>query len=362
MTVDAGASPVAGQVEVTLAPAAGGRPIATATVPVNAAASTSTVATATLPNLPGIDLWSPEHPALYRVDAALSNAGGRLDQTSVRTGFREASFEVDGFYLNGRRYLLFGLNRHQLYPYGGMSMPERVQRRDAQLLRQVLNCNMVRCSHYPQSPAFLDACDELGLLVWEEVPGWGYIGDSAWKDLWFGNVTAMVVRDRNRPSVVIWGAQPNETFPAVADATTAKQLAKASDPDRPTGGTQTRWNYPNYVQDVYAYDDYGSTPNPDGTVTVHLQPRRQASRISSPNRWARCSRPISSSARTTSRVSSSRRSSTARRTAWCRIRVRPTLESSAGPASTTHRSAATRTSTSRRPASSTGSATRSRAR
>ncbi|MFZ0217702.1 MAG: glycoside hydrolase family 2 TIM barrel-domain containing protein, partial [Candidatus Dormiibacterota bacterium] len=253
-------------------PATGGRPIATATVPINAAASTLTVATATLPNLPGIDLWSPEHPALYRVDTALSNAGGRLDQTSVRTGFREASFEVDGFYLNGRRYFLFGLNRHQLYPYGGMSMPERVQRRDAQLLRQVLNCNMVRCSHYPQSPAFLDACDELGLLVWEEVPGWGYIGDTAWKDLWFGNVTAMVVRDRNRPSVVIWGAQPNETFPAVADATTAKQLAKASDPDRPTGGTQTRWNYPSYVQDVYAYDDYGSTPNPDGTATVHLQP------------------------------------------------------------------------------------------
>jgi beta-galactosidase len=272
VSVDGGRSGVDGQLDVSLVPAAGGRPLATSRVGLLAAAGTQSVTTATLGGLRGIRLWSPEQPVLYRVDARLSSGSRAIDQASVRTGFRQATFELDGFYLNGQRYLLFGLNRHQLYPYGGMSLPSRVQRKDAELLRQVLNCNLVRCSHYPQSPAFLDACDELGLMVWEEVPGWGYIGEAAWKELWFQDVTSTVVRDRSRPSVVIWGAQPNETSPGFADASSAKQLAKASDPDRPTGGTQTSWDNPSYVQDVYAYDDYGSTQNPDGTVDVHLRP------------------------------------------------------------------------------------------
>ena len=81
---------------------------------------------------------------------------------------------------------LIGLNRHQSWPYVGYAMPERIQRRDAQLLRRELGCNVVRTSHYPQSRHFLDACDELGLLVMEEIPGWRrvttgkYRGLSAW--------------------------------------------------------------------------------------------------------------------------------------------------------------------------------------
>jgi beta-galactosidase len=77
----------------------------------------------------------------------------------------------------GSRYRWFGLNRHELYPYVGKAMPDRVLRRDADILRRDFHCNIVRCSHYPQSEAFLDRCDELGLMVWEEIPGWQYIGD-----------------------------------------------------------------------------------------------------------------------------------------------------------------------------------------
>ena len=131
---------------------------------------------------------------------------------SRRIGFREASFQSDGFYLNGKRLQLFGLNRHQLYPYAGMAMPARVQRKDAEILKNEFNCNMVRCSHYPQSPAFLDACDELGLLVWEEAPGWHNVSVTPdWQNLVLQDVRDMVIRDRSRPSVVIWGTRLNET-------------------------------------------------------------------------------------------------------------------------------------------------------
>ena len=85
----------------------------------------------------------------------------------VRIGFREATFALDGFYLNGRRVKLLGVNRHQFFPFAGGAMPARVQARDAEIIRRELNCTMVRCSHYPQSETFFDACDELGLLAWE---------------------------------------------------------------------------------------------------------------------------------------------------------------------------------------------------
>src|SRR5205807_9196436 len=125
----------------------------------------------TMIGLDAVQLWDVDDPKLCEVRVTLWVGDKQTDQTSVRVGFRDARFTADGFFLNGRRVKLFGLNRHQWYPYVGGAMPDRVQRTDAELLKNELNCNMVRCSHYPQSTAFLDACDELGLLVWEEVPG-----------------------------------------------------------------------------------------------------------------------------------------------------------------------------------------------
>ena len=102
-------------------------------------------------------------------------------------------------------------------------MPPRVMRRDAEILRREFNCNAVRCSHYPQSEAFLDACDELGLMVWEETPGWQYLGDAAWKELVVRDVQRHGARDRNHPAIIIWGVRVNESQndPALYERTDA---------------------------------------------------------------------------------------------------------------------------------------------
>src|SRR5205085_12182388 len=103
------------------------------------------------------------------------------------------------------------LDRHQTFPFVEQAMPARVQRRDAYILKKELKCNIVRTSHYPQATAFLDACDELGLLVFEEIPGWQHIGHESWQDLSCMNVQLMIERDWNHPSIILWGVRINES-------------------------------------------------------------------------------------------------------------------------------------------------------
>lgn len=214
----------------------------------------------TLTRLGNVTLWDTTTPRLYEVVVTLLVGDRPAHYYRTRIGLRDARFERDGFFLNGRRRQIFGLNRHELFPYVGGAMPSRVLRRDAEILRHELNCNFVRCSHYPQSEAFLDACDELGLLVWEEIPGWQYLGDAAWRDLAVRDVQAMVRRDRNHPAVVIWGVRINESpnDPALYQRT--KAAAKALDDSRPTSGTMTRHATENWSQDVFAFDDYHAEP------------------------------------------------------------------------------------------------------
>lgn len=84
----------------------------------------------------GVTLWSPDTPKLYQVSASLV-ADGVTHSFAVNTGFRQATFATDGFYLNGQRLEIFGLNRHQLFPYTGMAASARLQRRDAEILREL---------------------------------------------------------------------------------------------------------------------------------------------------------------------------------------------------------------------------------
>ena len=218
-----------------------------------------------LSNLGNVQLWDPEHPHLYRVEVTLSLDERPMHRSAARIGFREARFAMDGFFLNGRRTQLFGLNRHELYPYLGFAAPPRLLRRDAEILRKQFNCNIVRCSHYPQSEAFLDACDELGLMAWQEPPGWQYIGDESWQDLAVHDVEAMIRRDRNHPSVVIWGVRINESHNDPALYRRTRELAKSLDDSRPTSGTMTPDSRKNWQQewheDVFAFDDYHAAPD-----------------------------------------------------------------------------------------------------
>ncbi len=112
--------------------------------------------------------------------------------------------------------------------------------------------------------------DELGLLVWEEIPGWQYIGDKSWQDVALQNVEDMVRRDRNHPSIVIWGVRINESANDPDLYRRTSEIAKSLDDSRPTSGTMTpsskkdwreRWH-----QDVFAFDDYHAAA--DGSVGI----------------------------------------------------------------------------------------------
>ncbi|MBE6996849.1 MAG: hypothetical protein E7427_01625, partial [Ruminococcaceae bacterium] len=143
-------------------------------------------------DVPEVLLWDVCSPRLYTLECALIAGGAELDRVETRIGFRRAEWRAEGFFLNGRRLKLLGLNRHQSYPYVGYAMPRSMQRLDAEILKNELGCNAVRTSHYPQSRHFIDRCDELGLLVFTEIPGWQHIGGAAWKQQALRNVGDMV--------------------------------------------------------------------------------------------------------------------------------------------------------------------------
>jgi beta-galactosidase len=135
-------------------------------------------------------------------------------------------------------------------------MPARVQRRDAQILRNNLKCNIVRTSHYPQSRHFLDACDELGLLVLEEIPGWQHIGDDTWKELSVDNVRRMIRRDWNHPSIILWGVRINESRDDHEFYTRTNAMAHQLDPTRQTGGIRNFFQS-ELLEDVFTINDFG---------------------------------------------------------------------------------------------------------
>jgi len=159
-----------------------------------------------LDSLGPIELWDLNSPKLYTVAVRLTTKDGSKDEFSTRTGFREAKFTPEGFMLNGQRVKLRGLNRHQTFPYVGGAMPARVQRRDAWILKNDLHCNLVRTSHYPQSVDFLNACDEIGLLVLEEIPGWQHIGENPWQEIAVRNVGEMIRREEEASETANNGA------------------------------------------------------------------------------------------------------------------------------------------------------------
>nr|WP_300002452.1 glycoside hydrolase family 2 TIM barrel-domain containing protein [Tissierella sp.] len=205
-----------------------------------------------------LKLWSLDNPNLYRLKLDLIKEGRIIDSQNISFGFREIEFRSEGFYLNGKHIKIQGLNRHQSFPYVGNAMPKSAQYKDADILKYELGVNMVRLSHYPQSNHFLDRCDQIGLLVFDEIPGWQHVGDESWQEISVENVREMILKDMNHPSIVIWGVRINESQDYDKFYKKTNDMAHKLDSSRPTGGVRNIAKS-NILEDVYTYNDFVHT-------------------------------------------------------------------------------------------------------
>ncbi|MBB6251012.1 glycoside hydrolase family 2 TIM barrel-domain containing protein [Nitrospirillum iridis] len=156
-------------------------------------------------------LWSLDDPALYDLETAVAADDETVDSRRTRIGLRDIVMTRDGLWLNGAKTFLRGVNRHQEYPYVGYALSPEASRREARLIKAA-GFDYIRLSHYPQDPAFLDAADEVGLLVLDGIPGWQYAPqDPAFAAQVVRTCRDMIRRDRNHPSVLAWECSLNES-------------------------------------------------------------------------------------------------------------------------------------------------------
>jgi beta-galactosidase len=157
-------------------------------------------------------LWSPKNPNLYHLETKVLMNDNEIDAKTTKFGIREFTFDAQQqLYINGEKTLLRGVNRHQDYPFIGYALSDNAQYRDAKKIKDG-GFNYIRLSHYPQSPAFLDACDELGLVVIDAIMGWQFYNDTdAFRAYCYRSASELIRRDRNRPSVLAWEVSLNET-------------------------------------------------------------------------------------------------------------------------------------------------------
>ena len=199
-------------------------------------------------------LWDLDNPNLYRLRTVVE-LNGEKEEYNTRFGIREATFKPDGFYLNGKKIKIVGLNRHQGYPIVGYAMPESMQKEDADILKEI-GLNAVRTSHYPQSEHFLDRCDEIGLLVINEIPGWQFVSQKPeWRNNFMMFLEKMILTQRNHPSLIAHGVRVDESVDDHDLYSRANELAHKLDPYRQTLGVR---NFKNseLLEDIYAYNDF----------------------------------------------------------------------------------------------------------
>lgn len=218
-----------------------------------------------------VNIWTIENPYLYTMEVNIKGIEEKvLDTYTVKFGFRQVEFKKDGFYLNGNKVKIRGLNRHQSYPYLGYAMPKSMQIMDADILKYELQVNAVRTSHYPQSQYFIDRCDEIGLLVFTEIPGWQHIeNNEEWKNVAYDSVKEMILQYRNHPSIILWGVRINESKDDDEFYKKTNAIAHELDNTRQTSGVRYLWRS-NLLEDVYSFNDFSHTGNNKGLLPRKL--------------------------------------------------------------------------------------------
>ena len=214
-------------------------------------------------------LWSPDSPYLYRVNSVIYTNDTPVDFVENTFGFRKFSLEKGkGFVLNGEPLFLVGANRHQSYPNIGDAVPNSFHYNEA-LQYKKAGMNIIRLSHYTQDDAFIKACDELGIFIYEEPSTWIEWGD----DNWFSNLEkatrTMIRNHRNHPSIIVWGAGINHRGPVPRMQTVAKE----EDPFRLTASASAPWDGPKNegITDVHATMDYRRTEFPESAFTMVME-------------------------------------------------------------------------------------------
>ena len=159
------------------------------------------------------ELWSPEKPYLYTLILTLNN-GDEPYVSTLKIGFRHFEFKEKGpFLLNGKRLLLRGTHRHEDHAGVAAAMTDSMILREMNMMKQ-MGVNFIRLGHYQQSRVVLDACDSLGILVWEEIP-WcrGGLGGNQYKEQAKRMLTNMIEQHYNHPAVIIWGLGNENDWP-----------------------------------------------------------------------------------------------------------------------------------------------------
>ncbi|TYA89224.1 glycoside hydrolase family 2 protein [Seonamhaeicola marinus] len=158
------------------------------------------------------NLWSPKTPNLYTLKTVVSIGETVLDKQENTFGIRAYTFDEDHqLYINGEKTFLRGVNRHQEYPYVGYALSDNAQYRDAKKIKEA-GFNYIRLSHYPHSESFMNACDELGLIVIDAILGWQYyLDDDRFREYCYRSANELILRDRNHPCVLAWEVSLNET-------------------------------------------------------------------------------------------------------------------------------------------------------
>jgi len=185
-----------------------------------------------------VHFWDTDNPYLYRVNSTVVAEENKIDFVENKIGLRK--FELDpirGYILNNKPIKLIGFNRHQQYPYIGDAVPNSLHYKDMLQFKEY-GFNIMRTAHYPQDDALIDACDELGILVYEEAPTWISMSTN---DTWWDNLEkvarTMVRNHRNHTSIVMWGAGVNHRgyVPRIHN------VIKQEDPIRLTASQGSRW-------------------------------------------------------------------------------------------------------------------------